>query len=144
MLKSLSVVALLVLVLALLGLLRGHALFASGVVLGTAQAAAVVLVTWARLTFGIRSFHAAANPTEGGLVTTGPYAFIRHPIYAAVLLFTWAAVFSHPSARTFAAGLVVTAATAVRMIAEERLVVVRYPEYATYAARTARVIPHVF
>ena len=44
----------------------------------------------ARITFGRRSFHAAANPTEGGLVTTGPYAYIRHPIYAAILYFVWA------------------------------------------------------
>ena len=37
------------------------------------QAIAAVLFVWARATFGLRSFHPAANPTEGGLVTTGPY-----------------------------------------------------------------------
>jgi len=42
---------------------------------------------WARLTFGGRSFHAGANPTAGGVVTTGPYRFVRHPIYAAILYF---------------------------------------------------------
>ena len=36
------------------------------------QAAAVVLMIAARVTFGRRSFHAAANTTEGGLVTHGP------------------------------------------------------------------------
>jgi protein-S-isoprenylcysteine O-methyltransferase Ste14 len=41
----------------------------------------------ARVTFGRRSFHAAANPTAGGLVTTGPYRLIRHPIYTAACLF---------------------------------------------------------
>jgi protein-S-isoprenylcysteine O-methyltransferase Ste14 len=34
----------------------------------------------ARVTFGGRSFHVGANPTEGGLVTKGPYRFVRHPI----------------------------------------------------------------
>ena len=45
----------------------------------------------ARVTFGRRSFHAAANPTAGGLVTTGPYRIIRHPIYTAACLFGWGA-----------------------------------------------------
>lgn len=44
------------------------------------QLAAIALMVWARVTFGRRSFHATANPTEGVLVTTGPYRFIRHPI----------------------------------------------------------------
>ena len=53
---------------------------------------------WARLTFGWRSFHAGARPTEGGIVTRGPYHWVRHPIYLAILLFTWAGVASRPNA----------------------------------------------
>jgi hypothetical protein len=52
------------------------------------QLIAVALMVLARVTFGRRSFHAAANPTAGGLVTTGPYRIIRHPISAACL-FGW-------------------------------------------------------
>jgi hypothetical protein len=51
------------------------------------EAAAMALMLWVRVTFDRRSFHAVANPTEGGLVTTGPYRFVRHPIYTAVCLF---------------------------------------------------------
>ena len=50
------------------------------------QIAGLALVVWARVAFGARSFHAGSTPTEGGLVTSGPYHFIRHPIYAGVLL----------------------------------------------------------
>ena len=59
------------------------------------QVAAVLLMVWARMTFGRRSFHAAANPTAGGLVTWGPYRYWRHPIYSAILLFLWSGVLSH-------------------------------------------------
>src|SRR2546428_10773714 len=62
------------------------------------QALAAVLMLWARLTFGWRSFHGGANPTEGGLVTTGPYRWLRHPIYASFLLFLTASLISHWSA----------------------------------------------
>ncbi len=107
------------------------------------QAAAVVLMIAARVTFGLRSFHAAANPTAGGLVTRGPYAWLRHPIYAAVLYFIWSTAVDHGSAQSFAAALLVTAGACVRMYAEESLLLTTYPEYAAYRARTARVIPFV-
>jgi protein-S-isoprenylcysteine O-methyltransferase Ste14 len=54
-------------------------------------------VIWARVAFGRRSFHLAANPTEGGLVTTGPYRLIRHPIYTGVCLVAGAEVLAHLS-----------------------------------------------
>jgi len=99
---------------------------------------------WARVTFGMRSFHAAANPTEGGIVTTGPYRFLRHPIYAAILYFLWTGVASHASVLSVTAGVVATLGIAGRIVTEERLVTERYPEYREYAARTKRVVPFVF
>jgi protein-S-isoprenylcysteine O-methyltransferase Ste14 len=107
------------------------------------QALAILLMAAARLTFGRRSFHATANPTAGGLVTTGPYRFWRHPIYAAVLYFMWAAALDHHSASAIAAAMLVTVGAAVRMYAEETLLVTAYPDYAAYSARTARVVPFV-
>jgi len=107
------------------------------------QVLAVLLMIAARLTFGRRSFHAAANPTAGGLVTTGPYRFWRHPIYAAVLYFMWAAALDYHSAPAIAAVMLATIGAAVRMYAEETLLVTAYPDYAAYSARTARVIPFV-
>ena len=73
------------------------------------QAAAIVLMVWARLTFGRRSFHAAANPTSGGLVTSGPYRFVRHPIYAAACYFVWAGALDHRSLTAVLGALLLTA-----------------------------------
>lgn len=141
--RGLSWLATAVLVAAILYLLLWHLLFASSPGFVAAQIGAALLMLWARGTFGRRSFHAGANPTEGGLVTTGPYRLIRHPIYAAILLFLWAGVASHPSLVTLVAVGCASGAIAVRIAAEERLVSVRYPEYADYAAKTKRVIPFV-
>jgi protein-S-isoprenylcysteine O-methyltransferase Ste14 len=95
------------------------------------------------VTFGGRSFHAAANPTEGGVVTSGPYRFVRHPIYAAVLFFTWAGILSHFSIVNLVLGICAVAGAGLRIAAEERLLVKRYPEYREYAARTKRIIPYL-
>jgi protein-S-isoprenylcysteine O-methyltransferase Ste14 len=142
-LKSVSMAATAVLVVVVVGLFLRHELFATGPVAMAVQGVAVLLMVWARLSFGLRSFHAGANPTEGGLVTKGPYGFVRHPIYAAILLFLWAGLTSHISVTTIVAVVVASAALAVRMFTEERLMTERYPEYREYAARTKRVIPFV-
>jgi protein-S-isoprenylcysteine O-methyltransferase Ste14 len=141
--RTASLVATAVLIAAIVALALRRALFADRPVAITVQIAAVLLMLWARRTFGARSFHAAANPTEGGIVTTGPYRYLRHPIYAAVLYFVWAGVLTHASALNAALGAVATAATAVRIWAEESLLIQRYPDYPAYAARTKRLVPYV-
>jgi protein-S-isoprenylcysteine O-methyltransferase Ste14 len=141
--KPLSTPVVLVLVLAIVGLLYTHSLFGHGPVSIGFQGVAVLLMIWARVTFGLRSFHYAANPTEGGLVTTGPYRYMRHPIYAAILLFLWTGVAVSSSPLSVALGLIATAMLALRIAFEERLVRRRYPEYDDYARRTKRVIPFI-
>ena len=108
------------------------------------QVAAFALMVWARVTFKGRSFHLSAEPTEGGLVTTGPYRFIRHPIYTAVCLFVWAAFFGAPSRITALFALLVTVGALVRIGCEERCLLREFPEYATYARRTKRMVPFLF
>ena len=144
MLKALSLLGYLAMAGGVVGLLFAHCLFSPSPVVLLPQGAAVALGTWARITFGRRSFHVAANPTEGGLVTPGPYRFIRHPIYTAVCLFTVPAVIAHWSWSAALLGASVVLSALLRMLAEERLLVGRYPEYRQYAAATSRMIPFLF
>jgi len=120
-----------------------------GAILGTGpvsislQAAGIALMLWARITFGLRSFHYAANTTQGGLVTRGPYRYIRNPIYAAAWLVIWTGVAVHWSPINAMLGAVVAAMLIVRIACEEQLLRATYPEYADYARKTARLIPFV-
>jgi protein-S-isoprenylcysteine O-methyltransferase Ste14 len=143
-LKHISVVAFLGAAVCIFWLAFQKALLGAGPVTIAIQVIAVLLMIWARLTFGRRSFHAAANPTSGGLVTRGPYRFLRHPIYSAVLYFVWAGIAAHPSRSGILLALLASALLGVRMLAEERLLFEMYPEYAEYARRTARVLPFIF
>lgn len=139
--RSLSVIGVLLATIGMVGLLFTHSLFATGWLGLTVQVLAALLMLWARLTFGRRSFHATAEPTAGGLETRGPYHYLRHPIYAAILYFAWAGALSHPRAVPLALAAVATIGLALRIHAEEKLLRVQLPEYAAYAARTWRVLP---
>lgn len=142
-LKAASVVGLLFAVAGLLGLYYRQSLFAYEPVGIAVQLLAAALMVWARVTFGLRSFHAAANPTAGGLVTTGPYRFVRHPIYAAILYFTAVSVATHLSAWSVGMAGLIALGLGVRIASEEQLVRRMYPDYEAYAQRTKRVIPYL-
>jgi len=119
-------------------------LFSYSPVVIAVQVGASLLALWARVTFGRRSFHVAANPTAGGLVTRGPYRYIRHPIYTAVSLVSAAGAVSH---WTWTGGLLcglVMGTALLRLFCEEVMVTARYPDYQQYAATTWRMIPYVF
>jgi len=128
----------------LAGLVLARQLFSSHAGVIVLQGAAAVLMVWARITFGRRSFHLAADPTAGGLVTSGPYRFVRHPIYSSVCLFVWAGVAGHWSWLAVLLAGLVTVGALVRIFCEETLLVAQFPEYPSYAAQTKRVIPYLF
>ena len=128
----------------MVGLIARRSLLCLTPVLAANQLMAVALMVWARITFGWRSYHFAANPTEGGLVTWGPYRYIRHPIYTSVCWFVGAAFIGHWSGWNAALGALAVLGALVRIFCEEALIPTRYPEYKEYAARTWRMIPWIF
>jgi protein-S-isoprenylcysteine O-methyltransferase Ste14 len=144
MLKTISVLGLLVMGAALVGLYLTGKLFSLQPIAIALQVLAVALMVWARLAFGRRSFHASADPTSGGLVTAGPYRYIRHPIYTAACLFGLGGVVAHWSLLSAALFLLLFLGGLARMLCEERLIKHTYPEYVEYSKVTKRMIPYVF
>jgi protein-S-isoprenylcysteine O-methyltransferase Ste14 len=144
MLKRVSILGYFAMVIGVVGLLWSNSLFSSSLVVIIPQALAVVIGAWARITFGKRSFHLAANPTAGELVTTGPYRVIRHPIYTAVCLFTVSGALAHWSGKTAGFAGLVLAGVLVRILCEEKLLSTQYPDYRQYAAKTWRMVPFLF
>ncbi len=142
--KMASLVGFLAILVAVVCLWKLHALFSTSPMVIAIQAGAVLLMIWARVNFGARSFHAGADPTAGGLVTSGPYQFIRHPIYAAICLFVWAGVLANVSPIALSLGALATMGAIVRLCCEERLVAQRYPEYREYSLTTKRLLPWVW
>lgn len=86
-----------------------------------------------------RSF--SIMPQARKLVTTGPYAIVRHPLYCSEELMALGVVllFFSPSAVVIA--VIHWMFQLRRMVNEEKVLRAQFPEYDAYAARTPRVIP---
>lgn len=141
--KLISKLALPVLLIALLVLLIRSNLLSTSPYVITAQILAIALSVWARRSFGAGQFKVSEEPAEGSLLKSGPFKFIRHPMYAAALLFLWASLLGHWSIINAMIGLVVTGFIAVRIVTEEQLLRSRYPEYIEYSKITRRIIPYL-
>ena len=95
---------------------------------------AAILGVWAWRTLD-RSATAYPRPRDGGrLIESGPYEFVRHPIYAAGLLF-----FTGYTLATSPVAFVPLVALALlwrnKAAYEEDLLVERYPDYREYRSR---------
>ena len=143
-LKIGSIIALGIALVGVLYLFKEKYIFSTNPITILIQIVSIFIMVWARYTFGFRSFHAAANSTKGKLITTGPYHFLRHPIYASLIYFFWASVISYPFIETIVAVICISAGLFIRMILEEKFLVVAYDDYAAYSKRTKRIIPYLF
>lgn len=78
-----------------------------------------------------------------GLVTSGPYRFVRHPLYAGETLTTIGFVIAVASPLTITAFVVGISLQIWRAKVEEQALAAAFPEYQAYAQRTPMLIPLV-
>ena len=83
-------------------------------------------------------------PRARGLVQTGLYRRVRHPIYLGELLTFAGILMLAVNPLTVVVYGVFAALQAYRLVIEERTLRAAYPEYAAYSARTARLLPGVY
>jgi protein-S-isoprenylcysteine O-methyltransferase Ste14 len=88
-----------------------------------------------------RSF--SVEPQARELVTSGPYRFARHPIYAAYVLVNCGLWLRHPTLPFGTVLVVWLALLALRIRYEERLLEAVFPEYASYRARVGALGPRL-
>ncbi|MHB1313501.1 MAG: methyltransferase domain-containing protein [Gemmatimonadaceae bacterium] len=138
-----SAVPLLLVLVALVALAATGNLLSAAPLVIAAQLLAVALSIAARRAFRAGTFRVTAAPGSATIVRNGPYRFVRHPMYTAVLLIVWSAVLSHWSVLTGAIGVAVTIVLVLRVVAEERLLRAQFPEYAAYARTVKALIPWI-
>ena len=79
------------------------------------------------------------------VISTGPYHYVRHPMYAAVMPFIAGTSLLLGSWYGLLYGLILMACIAFRAVREERVLLSELPGYAAYMAQVRyRLIPHVW
>jgi protein-S-isoprenylcysteine O-methyltransferase Ste14 len=134
-------------VLLLLRVFRGGSLAVHSVLLAAIGAAAVALglalAVWARIHLGRNWGMPMTQRAEPELITSGPYRFVRHPIYSGIL----AGVLGTALANNLI-GLIIVAILGCYFYysatVEERNLTATFPTaYPAYQARTKMLIPFV-
>lgn len=107
-------------------------------------AAGAVVMCWALLYF--RSWRFRARLDAGHeLATGGPYALVRHPIYAGLNLLALGTAVWVPTWLTWAAVVLMVVGSDLRARAEEGVLRQAFGDtYQAYCARTRRFIPGVY
>ena len=130
---------------AIAAILISGPVIASLPVLLALEIAGLLLGFWAILSMRPWNFNVTPDvKVEGIMVTRGPYALIRHPMYSSILLFTGALVADAPSALRLALLLILAVDMLLKLSYEERLLAAHFPDYAGYMQRSKRLIPFVY
>lgn len=105
----------------------------------------IVLVLWAIATMQKSKLRILPEPSPNAtLITNGPYRFIRHPMYTAILMgsagllihqFTWLRL-----SITIALAIVLL----VKLTLEERMLQQKFAAYRDYMRRSKKLLPFIY
>ena len=105
----------------------------------------LALTVWARQGLGANWSATVAVKQDHELVLTGPYRYVRHPIYSGLLLAFVGAALARGDWRGMLAVPIAGLALRRKWRLEERFMVETFgAAYSDYAARTPPVIPRIF
>jgi len=78
------------------------------------------------------------------LVTTGPYRFVRHPMYTSVMLMTLGMALSTPTYMEWSSFVLLMLVLALKAVREERLWCADNESYKAYMKESKRFIPFIY
>lgn len=105
----------------------------------------VAFAIWARLAIGRNWSNAIALKEDHELVTQGPYAIVRHPIYTGMLFAAFGVALTLGSLSAYLGIVLLLIGMLIRIHDEDALMARQFPgEHAAYRARTKTLVPFIW
>ncbi|MBK7383676.1 MAG: isoprenylcysteine carboxylmethyltransferase family protein [Flavobacteriales bacterium] len=105
----------------------------------------LVVLAWAAVSLGGNNLTYMPDPRQGNTLSQrGIYRFIRHPMYAAVLLCGVAVSFGAPSTWRWVALGVCAVVLVIKVHHEEMLLTAKHPDYPQRMKGVARLVPFIW
>jgi protein-S-isoprenylcysteine O-methyltransferase Ste14 len=118
---------------------------ANGFALQFIECSGFALAVWALTTMTKSKLNIAPQPRKNAtLVTSGPYAIIRHPMYTSLILAFTPLIISYWDKDRFILLMVLYANLLLKLLFEESLLRSYFDNYEEYMKRSWRMIPKVF
>jgi protein-S-isoprenylcysteine O-methyltransferase Ste14 len=107
--------------------------------------AGLLFAVWAREHLGSNWSRSVTIKQGHELITTGPYAVVRHPIYTGILTGFLGMAIAISQVRGFIVFILIFLAFWIKLRMEEQWMRSQFGEtYATYAHQTAALVPYLF
>jgi protein-S-isoprenylcysteine O-methyltransferase Ste14 len=107
---------------------------------------ALALIVWAVILMVKKSkFSDQPGPAQNAhLLETGPYKYIRNPIYSGTLLAFGVLLLDHFTILQFTIFVLLTIVLLKKISIEEKLLTQKFKSYSDYKSRTRRLIPFLY
>ncbi len=106
---------------------------------------AILLGGWAVNTMKLGQFNIVPDPKQNiTLITSGPYRYIRHPMYLAILLFFLPPIAFQPSTSLLLTYSLLTLTLLIKLHYEEHLLAQKLNTYSHYQTHSKKLIPFIY
>lgn len=109
------------------------------------QVASIILLIWTWIHLHPGKFHILPDVMKDAkLITTGPFRFIRHPMYLGLFLYLLPLVIEYFSYLRLAVLIIFVINMIIKMYYEEKLMLLKFPQYAEYMKHSKRIVPYIY
>jgi protein-S-isoprenylcysteine O-methyltransferase Ste14 len=105
----------------------------------------IYIAVWALISMPRGTFRVMPEPaTKAQFTQSGPYRWLRHPMYSAVILAALGAAIGHATLGHTLIFLALIVVLLLKIHREEQYLLAAYDDYANYTTRTKALIPFIY
>jgi protein-S-isoprenylcysteine O-methyltransferase Ste14 len=105
----------------------------------------ILILVWSVSVMSISKLNVFPDIRKGSVfISNGPYKYIRHPMYLAVILFSISVVFDYMNVIRIIILIVLIATLIYKIEFEEKLLINHFEKYPQYRNKTKKLIPFIY